>query len=255
MQKKIFLFLFLQVLFSICILAQPKKKKNTDTKPVETYELNSFEISLKGDTINKLVNKKKQGYWVEQFLEKNDEKAFYEIGNYNDNYKTGNWKKYEMNGILLADENYKLGKLDGDAKYYENGYLSYTGKYLALRSGVKYDTIEVEDPVTELKKTMVIDTKAGSVKNGTWTFFEVPFSKIIRVMEFAADDLIYDKDYTIKEDSLLKTNLKPTVQQMEKKQVVLPFQDLNKNKKAPRFTDFPENGKGVKPNPGKKRYR
>lgn len=254
MQKKIFLFIVLQVLFSIYIFAQPKKKKTTIPKPVETYELNAFEISLKGDTINKIINKKKQGYWAEQFSEKNDEKAFYEIGNYTDNYKTGNWKKYEMNGILLADENYKLGKLDGEAKYYENGYLSYTGNYLALRSDVKFDTIEVEDPVTAFKKTMVIDTKAGSVKNGTWTFFEIPFSKIIRIMEFAADELIYDKDYTVKEDSLLKVeNVKPTPQQLQNKIIAHPHQD--NNKKAPRFTDFPENGKGVKPNPGKKRYR
>ena len=69
-----------------------------------------FIIGVKGDTLNR-VDKMglKQGPWVHKYETVRGERGYEEEGEYKDDLKEGNWRKYSLMGDLLAIENYRWG--------------------------------------------------------------------------------------------------------------------------------------------------
>lgn len=234
------------VLLCISSLAFAQKKKTPEVKNV--VPIISYEVLDSGDTINRLdAKQRRQGRWLFSYEARYGEAGYHEVGQFQDNIKVGRWQQYSLDGRLLTDEFYKKGNKDGEAKYYEDGQLYCIGHFLALNSNKVYDTIQVEDPITNEFKNVAIKTDAGSVRHGFWTYYEPSTAVIKRVVEYQADEIVYERDYLTKKDSTyidVKQKSYPHITNQEPNQVWF----TTDKRKAPRYTDFSENQTSVIPN-------
>lgn len=250
-QKLILQFgLFMLCMLSLlCAHSQVASQKKKNSKPeVKQEKIISFEILDNGDTINKLDSKnRKQGKWIITHQARYGEDGFHEVGTFLDNIKQGKWNTYNLDGQIMSEENFKAGNKDGEAKYYDNGYLYCVGNYLALRAKYKYDTIMVEDAITEVMKPVVVETSMGSLKHGFWTYYNAPKTTVAKVIEYQADEIIYEKEYLTKIDSTyVNKRMKTWPHVSQKPPPNVWFWD--KNKKPAKFTDIPDNTQFVTPN-------
>ena len=239
------------LLFFIGILPGLAQHKKIIPKSEEPSRIVSYEILENGDTINRLDQRnQKTGKWLIVNKGGYGEDDFMELGYYQENTKSGIWKTYTMDGVIISQENFKQGNKSGEAKYYDEGHLYCVGNYLALRAKYDYDTIMVEDPLTNKEKPVVIKTDVGSVRHGFWTYYDPPSKYVKRVVEYQADEIIYEKEYAAKVDSAyINTRMKSFVKGNPQHQVMMP----DKNKRMSKFTDFPDDLEYVKPNIRKKR--
>jgi hypothetical protein len=247
---------FFYMLCGFCLLLlslphQGMAQKKKSPPPEDVIHIVSYEILENGDTINRLDNKnRKEGKWLIVNKGGYGEEDFIELGTYDHNIKMGTWKSYTMNGVIISQEYYKQGNKSGEAKYYDDGMLYCVGNYLALRSLYDYDTIMVEDPITGIEKPVVIKTDVGSVRHGFWTYYDPPSKEVKKVVEYQADEVIYEKEYTAKADSAY---IKEKMKSFSKGNTNANQMILEKNKKPSKFTDIPDNAEYVKPNVKKKR--
>ncbi|KXK43384.1 MAG: MORN variant repeat protein [Bacteroidetes bacterium OLB11] len=241
-------YLFLLFIFTFhfgnSTLAQ--NKQNTESSKQTDYKIISYEVLENGDTINKKnAQSEKIGEWVEIINGRYNEPDRIENGLYENNVKVGVWKSYTSSGKIISQEFYLKGRKSGEAKYYEDGKLFCVGNYLALKADYDYDTIMVEDPVSNKIKPVILKANMGSVRHGFWTYYDIFTHEVIKVLEYQADDIIYEKDYAQKIDS---TYIKQRDKDFKKGTPPPNVMILDKNKKSTRFTDFPENTQYVKPN-------
>jgi len=136
----------------------------------------SFQLSPRGDTLNRLDMKgQKQGPWVSHVDDLRGERGYEEQGYYENDAKDGLWKKFSLQGVKIAEENYRWGKLDGKCKYYTyNGGLERVESWRAIDPSRKFDTVSVydlKDPSKELQR-VVVKNEGSSVKHGTWIFYD-----------------------------------------------------------------------------------
>lgn len=207
----------------------------------------AYKVLPSGDTINRMdAQHRRQGPWMMEVMD-DSEQLQWSIGSYLNGKMNGPWIKTNRDGAPIAQENFKHDMLDGEAKYYEDGRLICVGHYLALRSTYEYDTVWVENPETNQLRPVRIKSNRGSVRHGFWTYYHPGTTQLARVQEYQVDSLIYSKDYREAADSV----------QIMKRMKAWPHADnaplpnvwsMDPNKKPVRFTDFPEDGKGVKPN-------
>lgn len=235
--KKIITYIIL-VTFSTTTWAQSKLK----------LEKNQYEISSKGDTINRTDQKGVRiGFWSIYHEGRYGNDPYYEMGEFSEGKKHGIWQEYTKNGLLLEQINYYNGYKNGEAKYYDQGQLVCIGNFKALRTDVAFDTLQIEDPITHEFKEKIIPTTLGSVRHGFWVYYKPPFNEIKRIEEWSVDDLIYEKDYVSKTDSIYiekRINGYPHATGKEPAE----FWSPQKGKAPARFTDFPENMQYIKPN-------
>src|SRR5688572_32760470 len=79
----------------------------------------SFKISAKGDTINAITQKGlKVGKWVVRTEEVRGEPGYDEEGIFKNGDKEGIWRRYTLEGDIIAVENYKRGGKHGLQQYY-----------------------------------------------------------------------------------------------------------------------------------------
>lgn len=245
------------IVVCLCILPftlAAQKKKVTPSPAPEMVRVVSYELLENGDTINRMDSKnQRQGPWLITTEARYGEDGFHEYGNYVNNVKQGKWGKYDLHGHVLSEENFTDGKRDGEARYYENGYLFCVGNYLALKAKYAYDTLLVEDVVDERMKTVILKADLGSVRHGFWTYYQAPTMKVIRVEEYQADELIYQKEYPEAKDSVrIEARMKSWPHVTNKPMPQVWTLDKDKNKRPVRYTDFPENTQYVTPNVRKK---
>jgi hypothetical protein len=136
-----------------------------------TYSLND-----KGDTLN-CVDKKnfKQGPWVVHVDPLRGEPGYEEEGLYADDVKDGKWRRYSLQGDLIAVENYKWGSRDGLQEFFTpSGDRLREESWMAVDPKNPYDTVTVYDdphnPFRSEKKVIKLD--ASSVKHGTWNYYD-----------------------------------------------------------------------------------
>ena len=252
--KGVFLFIFLSGLCATAI-GQVQKKKNTIAQAPkqaasEVSKIVSYEVLENGDTINKLDQHKiKHGKWLHFTEGKYSDPPMYEFGIYDDDKRAGKWAIYDKEGQVMAEENYKHGLKDGEARYFENGNIYCIGNFLALKSRYEYDTILVENPMTNALRPVVIKADVGSVRHGMWTYYNTQTHQVDRVVEYQVDEIIYEKDYTedAKVDSAAasqKLRELPHVSHKAPNNVWM----MQKGKKPAKYTEFPDNMQSVKPN-------
>jgi hypothetical protein len=133
-------------------------------------------IGVKGDTLNCVDMKgHKQGRWVVKVDDLRGERGYEEEGVYRNSKKEGPWRRFTLEGDLLALENYRWGNKDG-----KNVYFSPMGDPLreeswrAVNPDNPYDTVpvyDVNDP-TKIIGTEVVKLEGFSLKHGTWKFYD-----------------------------------------------------------------------------------
>lgn len=145
----------------------------------------SFQISVKGDTINRLdKNKLKQGKWVVRVESLRGEPGYEEEGEFLDDKKEGVWRRYNLTGDILAIENYRWGFRDGKQLYFTPlGDLLREEGWRAVNPKNPYDTIEVPDlnnPMVTMQK--VVKHEASEIRHGAWKTYD-PSTGMIRKTE------------------------------------------------------------------------
>ena len=146
---------------------------------------------------------KRTGMWVTGQPERMGEEGYTEVGSYDHGNKYGSWYKLDDQGELLATETFRNNVLDGEAKYFEGGFLVATGNYRGLNPNRAVDTFMVENPVTGEQTLRSISTDRRTVKHGLWRFYDAQTGRLLREEDYQVDELVYQKEFPIsKEDSL-----------------------------------------------------
>jgi len=135
----------------------------------------SYQLTPKRDTINRVDLKGlKQGPWVVKAEAIRGEEGYEEEGIFIDDRKEGIWRKYTLEGDLIAIENYYYGMKNG-----KNRYFLHTGEPLreeswrAIDPKNPYDTIDVldvNDPSKVIEKK-IVKVEPNAYKHGTWTYY------------------------------------------------------------------------------------
>jgi hypothetical protein len=121
------------------------------------------------------VKGKKQGRWVIKIDEVRGEPGFEEEGEFRNSKKEGLWRRFNLQGDLIAIENYRWGNKNG-----KNIYFNHMGDPLreeswkAVNPDSPYDTIivyDLEDP-TKIVGKQVIKLEGFTLKHGTWKYFD-----------------------------------------------------------------------------------
>lgn len=224
-----YIIIVLVLLTGTTAFAQNKKAKSkatTTTAPAVAKE-------KKEDNLNNTdAQNRKQGMWFNEVAALRGEPAYKEFGSYLDNQKTGLWYKLNGDGGLVAIENFRRGVLNGEVQYYSKGRLSCIGHYRGLNPDNKLDSIWVKDPETLLDTMVVVSSDIGTMKHGTWRYYDPISGRLTREEEYQVDDLIKSQDFefTSKADSAY----------IEQRKAMLPHNTAPKGKapkrKAQRYT-------------------
>ncbi|WP_153799595.1 hypothetical protein [Foetidibacter luteolus] len=134
----------------------------------------TFTIGVKGDTLNCIdVNNMKQGKWVEHIEPLRGEPGYEQEGVYKNSKKDGLWRKYSLQGDILAMENYRFGNKNGRCQYFNLNGLVREESWRAIDPANPYDTINVYDLKDENKiYAKVIRVDASVVKHGEWRYYD-----------------------------------------------------------------------------------
>lgn len=205
-------------LLGVLLGAQPchaqKRSKSIPPSPPpvkEKLEIVSCDILENGDSINRTDQMgRKQGPWLTVQKAIRGEEGYSEYGEYVQDKKVGKWYRFSLTGVPVSVENYKSGKLDGEANYFEDGQLICTGHYYALHDANTIDTFLVEDPETGHIHPVYIKSNVGSVRHGLWTYYEPETQQPYRKVEYQADKVVFDKTFLTPKDSafIQRQNLK-----------------------------------------------
>jgi len=133
-------------------------------------------ISARGDTLNRVDMKgKKQGPWAIHVDELRGERGYEEEGYFEDDLRTGTWKRYSLEGVKIAEENYRWGKLDGRQQYFTyNGGLIRIENWRMMDPANQYDTVPVydlKDPTREIDR-VVVKNDGLALKHGKWIYYD-----------------------------------------------------------------------------------
>lgn len=146
---------------------------------------------------------RKQGTWVNNMPQLKGEPAYSEFGSYHDGLKSGLWYKMNIGGDLFAIENYTKDVLDGEVKYFTKGQITCIGLYRGLNPDVEVDTIVVVEPVTGEQILVAVQADRGTVRHGTWRFFDEMTGRMTKIEEYQIDSMIYEEYFVMsKADSL-----------------------------------------------------
>ena len=200
----------------------------------------SYIISVKGDTLNRVDMKGlKQGPWVVHVNELRGERGYEEEGFFVNNKKDGVWRKFSLEGDLIAIETYRWGGKDGRSVYLNtNGDPLREESWKAVNPDSPYDTVNVYDPnyPDKVIAKQVIKLEGYSLKHGAWKYYDV-FSGKLEKTEYwyfdkparktgIDDDELAPIAVTDNDDATVKTEEK-------KKPVAKPKEVIEFEKKKP----------------------
>lgn len=143
-------------------------------------------IGMKGDTLNCVdVKGLKQGRWVIHVDNLRGERGYEEEGEFKNGLRTGVWRRFSLEGDLIAIENYRWGQKDGRNVYFNNmGEPLREESWRAIDPQNPYDTVnvyDVNDP-TKVVGKKVVKMETLSVRHGTWKYYD-PFRGTIESTE------------------------------------------------------------------------
>lgn len=191
----------------------------------------NFKLSPKGDTLNLIDNNGlKQGKWVVHVNPLRGEPGYEEEGIFVNDKKEGHWRKYTLQGDLIAYENYKNGDKDGKSVYFTNlGDVVREENWRAYNPGQPYDTIPIYGTGNnEIISFKIVKAKPYSVKDGDWTFYDPRTGRILKSEK-------YDRGYLVKQSKTELVADEPMKKIVPKE--VLEYQKKNAGKKHVRVRD------------------
>lgn len=190
----------------------------------------SYKISVKKDTINEVdLHGLKQGRWVVHVDPLRGEPGYEEEGVFVNNKKEGHWRKYSLQGDIIAYENYSNGDKQGKSVYFTPmGDLLREENWRAYNPNQPYDTIPVYGTGSnEILSYKIIKAQPYSVKDGEWTYYDN--GKIIKSEE-------YDRGYLLNPVKIADTVAEAPMKKIVPKEV-LEYQKKNSGKKNVKVRD------------------
>ena len=169
------LLLCLLIIFSITASAQCK----------------TFRIGSKGDTLDcRDMKGLKQGKWLLKVAALRGEPGYEEEGEFLNDKKEGIWRRFNLMGDPLTQENYKWGNKHGISRYFTVTGLEHEESWRAITPGKSYDTIDVQDPRDPNKfEQVIVKTDGSSMKHGTWKFYYPSTGYLIKTEKYVLDQL------------------------------------------------------------------
>ncbi|MBC7949750.1 MAG: hypothetical protein H7Y42_17830 [Chitinophagaceae bacterium] len=163
-----------------------------------------FVISVKGDTINRVDMKGlKQGPWAVHVDDLRGERGYEEEGYFENDLKEGTWRRYSLQGIKIAEESYRWGKLSGRSKYFTyNGGLLREESWRAIDPANKYDTVpifDLRDP-TKLIDRVVVKNEGVSMRHGEWNYYDPSEGVIVKTEKFQMNKIVTGDGEVMDED-------------------------------------------------------
>lgn len=201
----------------------------------------NFIISVRGDTLNRVDMKgRKQGPWVVKVPDLRGERGYEEEGMYLDDLKDGEWKKFSLEGVKIAQENYRWGKLNGRQMYYTyNGGLMREESWRALDPANAYDTVDLydlKDPTLKIGQ-VVVKNEGVALKHGKWVYYDPREGRVEATEHYVMNKLQTDDGSMIADEDLrpldinrAKAKSDTTGKTTQKPQVVLDYEKSNKKK-------------------------
>ncbi|HEU4633005.1 MAG TPA: hypothetical protein VFS22_03410 [Flavisolibacter sp.] len=151
----------------------------------------NYIIGTKGDTLNRVDMKGlKQGPWVIHVDDLRGERGYEEEGFFENDKKEGVWRRFSLEGDMIAVENYRFGYKDG-----KNVYFNYQGELLreeswrAIDPQNPYDTVNVydlQDP-TKVVGKQVVKLEPNSYKHGIWKFYDPQMGTVEKTEQWVMD--------------------------------------------------------------------
>lgn len=150
----------------------------------------TYIIGVRKDTLNCTdANNLKQGKWVVKMPELRGEPGYEAEGIFRDDKKEGLWRLYNLDGDLIAMENYKWGYKNGSCQYFNVYGLQREEQWKATNPENPYDTIDVPDIKTDTVYKKIIKVDASTVRQGLWKYFNPATGEVIRTEEYILDEL------------------------------------------------------------------
>ena len=151
----------------------------------------NFTIGPKGDTLNRVDMKGlKQGAWVLHVDDLRGERGYEEEGYFLNSKKEGTWRRFSLDGDLLAVENYRWGNKDGKSQYYTNmGDLIREESWKAVNPENPYESVpvyDVNDP-SKIIRTEIIKLEGFTLKHGTWRYYDPNYGTIVKTEKWFLD--------------------------------------------------------------------
>ena len=209
----------------------------------------SFVITAKGDTLNRVdMNGKKQGAWAVHVDDLRGERGYEEEGYFENDQKTGTWKKYSLEGVKIAEENYSWGKLNGKQQYFTyNGGLMREEGWRAIDPKIAFDTVAVYDlkDMSKITSWVVVKNEGVALKHGKWTYYD-PREGTIEATEFyVMNKLRTENDEMIADDDIRPISISDGKSKTDtagkktvtKPQAILDYEKKNSGKKKIKVRD------------------
>lgn len=208
----------------------------------------SYIMGVRGDTLNRVDMKgKKQGPWVVKVPDLRGERGYEEEGYFENDLKEGTWKKFSLEGVKIAEENFRWGKLNGKQQYFTyNGGLTRIENWRAMDPANAYDTVAVYDlrnPNVEVGR-VVVKNEGISMKHGQWTYFDPVDGRIDATEQYVMGKLQTDDNGMIGDDEIKplsmstgKAKSDTAGKKVVKPQAILDYEKKNSNKKKVKVRD------------------
>ncbi len=192
-------------------------------------------ISVRGDTLNRVDMKgKKQGPWSIHVDELRGERGYEEEGYFENDLKTGTWKKYSLEGVKIAEENYRWGKLDGKQQYFTyNGGLERVENWRMMDPANQYDTVPVydlKDPTKEIDR-VIVKNDGLAMKHGKWVYYEPVWGTELKIEHYFMNKLQTDDGAMLGDDEIKPISISSKSDTTGKSKVTKPKEVLEYEKK------------------------
>jgi antitoxin component YwqK of YwqJK toxin-antitoxin module len=152
----------------------------------------------------------KQGPWVVKTPDLRGERGYEEEGYFENDNKEGAWKKFSLDGVKIAEENYRWGKLNGKQYYYTyNGGLLREESWRAMDPKIAFDTVAVYDlnDPTKIKERVVVKNDGYAVKHGKWVYYDPAEGVVTNTENYWLNKLRTDMDEFIADDDIKPLSL------------------------------------------------
>lgn len=189
-----------------------------------------YKIGPHGDTINAITKDGvKTGKWVMHVGELRGNPGYEEEGMYVKGQKDGLWRKYTLQGDLLAVENYIKGGMDGIQQYYNYlGDLEREESWKGYNPDAPYDTIAIYGTGSgEIVDYKIVKAEPYSVKDGEWKYYEPGSGRLIRTEQWQRNNLLNPA-----QKQSQAAYVKP--KKVEKTDAMVEWEKKNRGKKAMR---------------------
>jgi len=189
-----------------------------------------YQISANGDTINAVLQDgTKTGKWVIHVDELRGEPGYEEEGMFKKGLKDGFWRKYNLQGDIIALEHYVYGTKDGLQQYFTYlGDLIREENWKGYNPDAPYDTVAIYGmDNNEIIDYKLVKAEPYAVKNGEWRYYEPGSGRLLRVEQWDHNNLV--KPNSPKKEPVVASDGKK--KEVEKTPEMLEWEKKNRKKK------------------------